>query len=165
MLQKKTRSQSGSLISNHGLFLTITEMTGPMSMHRLQLLHLKPQIQFHLLDSKIRFPARYSHSDVPQVFRIQHAQNKLTVSHQSFLFLFQAIPAVYESTRLGVKSELQLPVEATATVTQDPRHIYDLHHSLQQHQILNLLSKARGRTCILMDTSQVLNPLIHKGNS
>ena len=31
----------------------------------------------------------------------------------------------------------------------------DLHHSSQQHQILNPLSEARNQTCILMDTSQV----------
>ena len=30
-----------------------------------------------------------------------------------------------------------------------------LHHSSQQCQILNPLSKARDRTCVLMDTSQV----------
>ena len=31
--------------------------------------------------------------------------------------------------------------------------------------ILHTLSKARDRTCTLMDTSQVLNSLIHSGNS
>ena len=30
-----------------------------------------------------------------------------------------------------------------------------LHHSLQQHQILNPLSKARDQTCNLMVTSQI----------
>ena len=34
-----------------------------------------------------------------------------------------------------------------------------------QHQIVNLLSKARDGTRILMDTSWVLNPLSHNGNS
>ena len=41
----------------------------------------------------------------------------------------------------------------------------DLCCSLQQHQILNLLNKARDQTCILMDTSWVLNPLSHNRNS
>ena len=43
--------------------------------------------------------------------------------------------------------------------------LYDLSHSLWQHWILNPLSEARNRTHILMDTSQVLNPLSHNGNS
>ena len=46
-----------------------------------------------------------------------------------------------EVPRLGVKSELQLAVYATAT--QDLSHIYNLCCSLQQHQILNPLSDAR----------------------
>ena len=33
------------------------------------------------------------------------------------------------------------------------------------NQILNKLSKARDQTCILMDTSRVLNPPSHNGNS
>ena len=53
-----------------------------------------------------------------------------------------------EIPRLGVKSELQLLAYTTATAMWNPSHS-------QQHQILNLLSKARDRTCILMDTSQV----------
>ena len=60
-----------------------------------------------------------------------------------------------EVPRLGVKSELQLPGYTTATATPDLSHICNLHHSLQQCWILNLLSKARDQTCILMDTSQI----------
>ena len=47
----------------------------------------------------------------------------------------------------------------------DQSHICDLHHSLQQRQILSPPSKARDRTHILMDTSQVLNLLSHNRNS
>ena len=60
-----------------------------------------------------------------------------------------------EVPRLGVKLELQLLATATATATQDPSSVSDLHHSLQQRQILNPLSKARDRTRTLMDLSQV----------
>ena len=56
---------------------------------------------------------------------------------------------------LGVKFELQLPATATATATHDPSHVCDLHHSSQQHWILNPLRGARRRTLILMDTSWV----------
>lgn len=57
--------------------------------------------------------------------------------------------------RLGGKPELQLLAYATATVVQDLSPVYDLNHSSRQRQILNPLSEARDRTCILTDTSQV----------
>ena len=57
-----------------------------------------------------------------------------------------------EGPRLGVKLELQLLAYATATGTQDPSHVCDLHHSSWQCQILNPLSEAGDRTRILTDT-------------
>ena len=59
-----------------------------------------------------------------------------------------------EVPRLQVESELYPP--ATATVTADLSRICHLHRSSQQHQILNPLSRAGDRTCILMDASLVL---------
>ena len=56
---------------------------------------------------------------------------------------------------LGVELELQLPAYTTATATCDPSCVFDLHHSSRQHQILNPLSKARGRTHILVVPSRV----------
>ena len=70
-----------------------------------------------------------------------------------------------EVSKLGDESELQLLAYTIATAMLDPSHICDLHCRLQQCQILNTLSEARDWTCILMDTSQVLNPLSHNGNS
>ena len=63
--------------------------------------------------------------------------------------------------RLGVQSELQFP---TATATWDPSQVCDLYHSSWQCRILNPLSEVRDPTHILMDTSQVRNPLSHSGN-
>ena len=60
-----------------------------------------------------------------------------------------------EVPRLGIESELQLPAYTTATATQYLSHVCDLHHSSQQCQILNPLSKARDQTRVLMDTSRV----------
>ena len=62
-------------------------------------------------------------------------------------------PKYMEVLRIGVQSELHLLAYATATATQDPSCICDLHHSSQQHQILNPLSEARDWTHVLMDTS------------
>ena len=70
-----------------------------------------------------------------------------------------------EVTRLGDESELQLLAYITATAIPDLCCICDLHLKSQQRWILNPLSEARDQTCILMYTSQVLNPVIHKGNS
>ena len=71
-----------------------------------------------------------------------------------------------EVPRLGVKSELQLPAYTTATATPDPSQaVCDVHHSSQQHWVLNPLSEARDRTHILMDAIRVHYLLSHNGNS
>ena len=41
-----------------------------------------------------------------------------------------------EVPMLGVKLELQLLAYTKATATQDPSHIFDLHHSSRQHRTL-----------------------------
>ena len=48
-----------------------------------------------------------------------------------------------EVPKPATESELQLQAYAKAAATPNPRHICDLHHSLQHCQILNPLSKAR----------------------
>ena len=57
--------------------------------------------------------------------------------------------------RLGVKLDLQLPAYATATATPDSSHVCNLYHSSWQQWIPEPLSRARDRTCILMDSSQI----------
>ena len=70
-----------------------------------------------------------------------------------------------EVPRLGVQSDLQLPAYATATATPDPSRIRNLHHLSRQCQILDPLSEARDQIHILVDTSPLLNPPSHSGNS
>ena len=60
---------------------------------------------------------------------------------------------------------MQPPAYTTAIAALDPSHICDLHHSSQQGQMLNPLSKARDRTCIFTDTSWVHNLLSYKGKA
>ena len=70
-----------------------------------------------------------------------------------------------EVPELGVELELQLQAYATAMAMPDLSRIWDRHSSLWQCQIFNSLSEARDQTQVFMDTSQVLNPLTHNGNS
>lgn len=69
-----------------------------------------------------------------------------------FPFLSKATPAAYESSWAKGQIELHLPVYTTATATPGLSRIFDLQHSLQQHQILNTLRKARDQTRVFMDT-------------
>jgi len=48
--------------------------------------------------------------------------------------------------RLGVKLELQLQAYTTATAMTVLSLVCDLHHSSQQHWILNLVSEARDQS-------------------
>ena len=73
-----------------------------------------------------------------------------------FFFCTLGLHAWYmEIPGLGVQSELQPLAYTTATATQDPSCIWDLHWSSWQCWILNPLSKARDWSCNLMVTSQI----------
>ena len=60
-----------------------------------------------------------------------------------------------EVPRLGIELELQLPASttATATATGDPDCVCDLPRSSGQRRVLNPLSEARDRACVLKDAS------------
>ena len=81
------------------------------------------------------------------------------ISFHFILFYFFAFLGLHlphmEVPRLGVQSELLPPAYTTATATWDPNHVCDLHDSSWQCWILNPVSKARYRFCVLMDTSQI----------
>ena len=83
----------------------------------------------------------------------------------TFFFFFGPHLQHTEVPRLGGDVELQLPVYTTATAMPDSSCLFDLHHSSRQQWILNPLSEARDGTYVFVDTSQVLNPLSHNGNS
>ena len=69
----------------------------------------------------------------------------------NLFFLFTVHLQHMEVPRLGGELELQLLAYTTARSTLDLSCICDPHHSLQQCQILNPLS--RDRTRILTDTT------------
>ena len=62
-----------------------------------------------------------------------------------YILLFRPHLQHMEVLGLVVESKLQLPAYTTATTTQDLGRICNLHHSSQQHHILNPLSEARDR--------------------
>ena len=72
-----------------------------------------------------------------------------------FGFFFRATPTAHGGYQARGLTELQLPAYTTATAMPDLSHICDLHHSLWQCQILNLLSEPRDWTCNLMVPSQI----------
>ena len=79
-----------------------------------------------------------------------------TISKNKFFCLFLGLQVQHmEVSRLGVKSELQLPAYTTATATLDLSRLCDLHCSSQQCRILNPLNEARDQTLVFMDTSQL----------
>ena len=84
---------------------------------------------------------------------------QILVSFCFVLFLFLSFQGhtqgIWSFPRLGVELELHLLAYVTATATQDLSPLCNLHHRSQQHQILNLLIRARAQTCILMDASQI----------
>ena len=63
----------------------------------------------------------------------------------------------------GAVAELEGQQQAavTAVATPDLSCVCDLHYSSGQYRILSPWSEARDRTCVLVDTGQVLNPLNH----
>ena len=83
----------------------------------------------------------------------QHFEPRPPLFQLHFFFFFLGPPPWHmEVPRLGVEAELT--AYAAATAMPDQNYICHLHHSSGQPWILNPLSKARDRTCILMDTSQ-----------
>ena len=107
-----------------------------------------------------------SHKILPKIFHkyftqeVQLIVTKKVLVYMSdflvFVFFFLGPPLRHMAfSRLGVKSELQLPAYTTTTAPQDPSLVCNLHHSSQQCQILNSLSEARDQTHNLMVPSLI----------
>ena len=97
----------------------------------------------------------HSHSNARSEPRQMQTETLVPSSDLPFCFFLELHLQHMEVPRLGVKSELELPAYTTATATWNPSRVCDLHHSSQQHWILNPRSGARDQTCILMDPSQI----------
>ena len=113
----------------------------------------------------------HTHTDIHTVFYLFF---KWSLQHKQFLMILRFLKTLFyifcvclflglhawhmEIPRLGIELELQPPAYTTATATRDPSRVCDLHHSSRQRRILNPLTEARDRTCVLMDTSQIHFP-------
>ena len=76
-----------------------------------------------------------------------------------FLFFFlRAAPAAYGGSQDRVKSKLQPLAYTTTTAMRDPSLVCNLHHSSQQHRIINPLSEDRDRPHNLMVTCWIHLP-------
>ena len=126
--------------------------------------HRKPRV-YYIYTQACKYPET---STLRNAFCCHTASDTVpTAQSPFFFFFFFQWPHLWPVSvpRLGVESELQLPATATTTATQDLSCIVNLCHSLQQRGILNPLRVARDRTQTLRETSWVLNPLGHNGNS
>ena len=103
--------------------------------------------------------APYWHIFVTMVLQLSWDMSSVIWPHGGLLFfcLFRATTAVYRGSQARglIRTAAAGLYHSHSTATWDPSHVFDLHHSLCQHQILNPLSKARDRTHVLMDTSWV----------
>ena len=74
-----------------------------------------------------------------------------------FIYFCFSGPHLWHMGVPGLESELepQLPACTTAMATGYLSHVCHLHHRSRQHQIPNLLSKARNGTRILMEPGRV----------
>ena len=73
-------------------------------------------------------------------------------------FFFMPTPAAHGSFRARGRMGAAAAGYATATAMWERSRICDLHHSLQQRQILPPLSKARDRTHFLTEITSGLSP-------
>ena len=72
-----------------------------------------------------------------------------------FLHFLGLLPRAYGGSQARGRIRAESPAYTRATATKDLSHICNLHHSSQQHQLLNLLSKARDQTRNLMVPSRI----------
>ena len=106
-------------------------------------------------------------SDIRNRFLPAQPPDENTAQPTSFFFFFsfKATPAAYGNYQVEFESELQLLAHATAIAMLDLSHICNHSGSFWQRQIPNPLSEARDQIHILLDSSQILNPLRHNRHS
>ena len=90
-------------------------------------------------------------------------ENNVSGNTMAFLFfffffsfcLFKAAPMAYGGTQARGRIGAVAAGLCHSHSNRDLSCVCDLHHSSWQHQILNWLSKARDRACVLVDASQI----------
>ena len=141
MVKCKSSAPTSLLIYTNILLSEIEKM----SLDQGAMLYL---ITCHFTWKSADTPHTHTHTLIPLIHFIIHYSLFIFL----FFFLFRAAPAGYGSPLARV---LKWSCWPTPQPQQHQSHICDLCCSLQQHWILNPLSEAGDRTCILMDTSWV----------
>ena len=90
-----------------------------------------------------------------RVWCFSHRLNNILFEIFFFFFFLEPHLGHVEVPRPGVQMELQLLAYTTATATQDPNRICNLHHSSRQRRIPNSLSKVRVQTHNLLVPSRI----------
>jgi len=106
-------------------------------------LNIKTQLLVHFQESSILS------------YTIQIPRRGFFFSLSLFFFLFRASPATYGGSQARGRIGAAAANLHHSHSNTGSGHICNLHHSSWQHWVLNPLSEARDRTCILMDTMQV----------
>ena len=75
-----------------------------------------------------------------------------------FVFAFRSVPVAHGSSQVRGLIGATLAGHSHSHSNKRSSLNRYLHHSSWQHHILNLLSEARDRTCILVDTSWIRFP-------
>ena len=115
-----------------------------------------PHLKILIISAKYTLLCKVTYSDIHKFQRLGYGHLwVIIIQTTTFFFFFGLCPQHMEGPRLGVESELHLPDYATAPEMEDRSHVFDLHHTSWQHQILSPLSEARDRTQNLMDPSRV----------
>ena len=91
-------------------------------------------------------------------YSVQHHAYHLRADLLFFFVFFggRAAPVAYGGSQARVPVRAVTTDLCRATATWDLNRICNLHHSSEQHQILDPLSKARYQTHVLMDSSHYL---------
>ena len=141
-------------------------------MHDLTFLEFKGSNMKYFLYS---CPQLHPREEVVTIIHISQSPSKAGRKTSSFYFyfkktfffcLFRAAPMAHGSSHAaGWIGAAAAGLYHSHTKTRSEPCICDLHHSSRQHHILNPLSEARGRKCILLDTSWALNLLSPNRNS
>ena len=92
-------------------------------------------------------------SEIPILSKLEEIWK--TIYSFCLFCLFRVAPAAYRSSQARGQIRAVAAGLHHSHSNSGSSHVCRLHHSSRQHRIVNPLSEARDRTCILMDAGRV----------